>query len=301
LAHAAKNMPPYISEGTAFAQPKLRVLRPGERAKTEKEQWMEFLAGALGAEATMAVRIEDENGKQRERVINFFAEAKFGDGKLRYEDLCDFDNIKDSIIVRPLNYQANISALRNYMYRRTGDVALVIYAVLDCDENGLTTTKMDCKIISEWNMPEADIFDLALDNTACLFRPYVVPLDVLVAGTMPEDYPAEKKYFMEPGFQLEESRRGAYNLFLENNRNAATAVFCKGTLRRLSALINDDLYIILASMSYATVHPQSRFSLRGLRQTAKDEKHNPYADPAEFLSDRVYLYSRKDDSFDVAQ
>jgi hypothetical protein len=126
-------------------------------------------------------------------------------------------------------------------------------------------------------------------------------MDAIIAGIAQEEYPAENKFFMEHGFKLEESRIGAYNLFLENNINAATAAFYKGALKRLSEILDDDLYVVLASVSCAVVHVKSRFTLRGLRQTAKDERRNPYADPREFLSDRVYLYSRKDDTFDVAQ
>jgi hypothetical protein len=216
-------------------------------------------------------------------------------------DLGEFEKVKDRLIVRPLNYQANISALRNHTYRRMGDVALVIYAVLANGASGLITTKIDRETIAEWNQPESDIFDLALDNGARMFRPYLVPMDAIIAGTAQEEYPAENKFFMEPGFKLDESRMGAYNLFLENNVNAATAAFYKGALKKLSDILDDDLYVVLASVSYAVVHPKSRCTLRELRQAAKNEKHNPYADPREFLSDRVYLYSREDDIFGAAQ
>jgi hypothetical protein len=394
LAFAAKNMPHYISDGTSFEQPKLRVVRQNERVKTEREQWMEFLASALseGEKEIMSIELEDENGVKCEQLVDFAVEAKMGNSKLSFEefgeyalealqaafsdtkysmekkvseregqglfdaiivtekrddgevtrrfavepyyndyslgkpredvvsdmiktidesaawmdeidfrDLSEFEKVKDRLIVRPLNYQANISTLCNHMYRRVGDVALVIYAVLVNGASGLATTKIDRKTIAEWNLSESDLFDLALDNAAKMFKPYLVPMDVIINGIAPEDYPAENKFFMEPGFKLEESRSGSYNLFAENNINAATVAFYKGALKRLSDILDDDLYVVLASMSHAVVHPQSLFALRGLRQTAKNEKRNPYADPAEFLSDRVYLYSRKDDSFDVAQ
>jgi hypothetical protein len=302
LAFAAKNMPRYISEGTPFEQPKLRVLQPNEKVKTEREQWIEFLAGALpeGEGEIISLQFEDENGVKHEQIVDFASEAKWAD-KIDFGDLSQFEKVKDSLIVRPLNYQANISVLRDHMYRRVGDVALVIYAVLDNSESRLTTTKIDRKTIAAWNLPEPDLFDLALANTAKMFRPYLVPMEALIAGTTPKGYPAENKFFMDSGFKLAESRAGVYNLFVENSANAATAAFYKGALKKLSDILDDDLYIVLASMSYAVVHLKSRFALRGLRQTAKDEKHNPYADPAEFLSDRVYLYSRKDDNFDVAQ
>ena len=144
-------------------------------------------------------------------------------------------------------------------------------------------------------MTEKEVFDWAIKNTQNLFTPYVVPMDVIQTGISPYDYPDEHKYFMRPDFILEKSCTGSYHFFLEGNINAATAVFYQGVLKKFSEIVNDDLYIVIASMSFVVIHERKSISLGDLKKRALREKTNPYANPAEFLSDGVYHYSRRDD------
>jgi hypothetical protein len=83
-------------------------------------------------------------------------------------------------------------------------------------------------------------------------------------------------------------------LFANNSVNNASIVFYNGVLQKLAEILNDDLYLVIASMSYAVLHTKKSISLERLRKMARNERNNPYADPDEFLSDGVYLYSATD-------
>jgi hypothetical protein len=216
--------------------------------------------------------------------------------KIDLTKINEFETVRDVLIIRPLNYRRNQKMLKDFMFRRVGDIALVIYMLVSNENNMMATAKIARKSIESWNLPTDYIFDWGLENTARLFKPCILPAEAIIRGKLPKDYPAAKKYFMEPNFKLGKSLLGSYTLIVENSLNNATAVFYKGALKRLSELLNDDLYIVIASFDHAIVHKQSSISLDKIQYMAKKEKNNPYAKPEDFLSDNVYTYSRKDDT-----
>jgi len=297
-----------------FAFEQLSDIFKGDEYTVEEE-----ISRRTDEDAYEVIRVWDEVAKVRKgkglRVSTFYQDYALGKslediilsmvddikedeglaGQLEIPDVLNFERSKDKIIVRPLNFKKNEQLLKDYLYQRHGDIALVIYMIAANSELGLATAKVGKEAIEEWGITEALAFDWAITNTQNLFEPYVVPAESLQAEILPEDYPDKHKYFMRPDCIIEKSRAGSYHFFLDGNINAATAVFYPDVLKRFSALVDDDLYIVIASMSFIGVHERKSISLSTLRKMAIKEKTNPYADPAEFLSDGVYHYSRRDD------
>jgi len=205
--------------------------------------------------------------------------------------MSDFDAVCNKIIFRPINYYRNRKMLKRHMFKVVGDIALVIYMLLRNDGGMMATAKVDKNTIKKWNLPESYIFEWAMRNTATLFRPHFIPMEFLMSENDYTMYPDVHKYFMESPFELEPSRLGAYALFADNSVNNASVVFYDGVLHKLSEILSDDLYFVIASMSYVVLHTKKSISLEKLRMMARKERNNPYADPDEFLSDGVYLYS----------
>jgi hypothetical protein len=208
--------------------------------------------------------------------------------------MSDFDTSWNKIIFRPLNYDRNRKILKRHMFKVVGDIALVIYMLLRNNGDMMATAKVEKNTIKKWNLPENYVFEWAMRNTAAMFRPYFIPMEFLMSNNDYTAYPDVHKYFMEPSFELQPSRLGAYALFADNNVNNASIVFYNGVLHRLAEILKDDLYFMIGSMSYAVLHTKKSISLEKLRMMARKERHNPYADPDEFLSDGVYLYSAAD-------
>ena len=217
--------------------------------------------------------------------------------KIDFKKMSHFDEIKEKIIVRPIRYASNKKTLDNYMYRREGDIALVIYMIMNIDDAGLSTAKIAKNIIKGWNLSEKYIFDWALQNTYRLFPPYIVSSEsVMFSGVAPEDQPAQSKYFMNFNFVLNKSNLGAYHLFVNGSINHASAVFYPGVLKRLSQLLNDDLYLVISSVDFVVIHVKSAFPLARIKMLAQADKGRPYVDDKTFLTERVYYYSRAKDS-----
>ena len=216
-----------------------------------------------------------------------------------FNSMNEFEKAKNKLILRPINYQRNKIMLEDYMYQLYGDVAIVVYMLVKNDSTGMATTKINKKTIEKWNLPETFVFDWAADNTVKLHKPYIIPMDEVISGTNINNYPAYRKFFTEPTFKLKKARMGAYLLGMDKNINSATLVFLPKIVKKLAETLDDDIYFVVPSMSYAVAHVKRSIPLERLKRITKDEKNNPYADPNEYLTDSLYYYSLLDDNLTI--
>ncbi|MCL1999344.1 MAG: DUF5688 family protein [Turicibacter sp.] len=215
--------------------------------------------------------------------------------KMDLDDMDNFEKIKDKVIIRPINYDKNKKLLESHMYRRIGDIAIVIYMVVSKLKNGLSTTKIPKSVIEKWNMPENEIFSWASENTAKIFKPGLMQMEAVMKGITPPKYPAKNSLFLEPGFKLKKSQIGSYALFLGDTQNAATVPFLEGVSKKLAEILNDDFYVVMVETNFVVLHVKKNMPLRFVRQLVENDKRSPYSDEEAFLTYNVYEYSRNTD------
>jgi len=231
-------------------------------------------------------------------MIKFTSASLKQKAPLPVKNLSKFAQTKDKIIIRPLNLKKNAKLLEGNFYRRNGDIALVVYLMLGNHGGQFVSAKLSRAVVAGWgvSISEDELFELAFSNTVKLFKPCVMPAEVSFSGVEIKNYPAVNKYVFEPGFCLEKSANGVYYLFLEDNVNATTAVFCPGLLKALATIVNDDFYVVIPSMSMVAIHEKKSISFSAIkRAVAENAKDNLYARPEEFLTNNVYSYSRRTD------
>jgi hypothetical protein len=220
--------------------------------------------------------------------------------RVNINDLNAFETSKNSLFIRLLNYEKNKKTLDEYVYKVSGDMALVVYMLVMNDESGISSYKIGADIIKQWNLSEEYVLNWATENTAKLFKPYIIPIEMMnfkksIAHTIPD----EERFFMDYNFKLKKSTNGAYSLFQENGLNDATIVFYKGAMQRLANILGDDLYIIFPEADYAIVHVKRQFPAKQLKKIFRRIKSDQSRARSEMLSDKIYLYTRNDDNLSV--
>ena len=75
----------------------------------------------------------------------------------------DYEAVREHFIIRPLNYDDNSKVLSRGVYRRIGDMALVLYISLGHVGHNIISTMVLKKTIREWNAGEEEFFDRALE------------------------------------------------------------------------------------------------------------------------------------------
>lgn len=145
------------------------------------------------------------------------------------EQFEDYEAIGERLILRPLNLDDNEKALVRGVYRRVGDMALVLYISLGKVGQGgasnLISTMVLRDMFQKWELDEQVVLGRALENTMRLQPPIFIDLTAMLGlGSNPP-----RVRFMEDesiSFDLDSPLAPA--LFTEQEVNGSIAAFYPG-------------------------------------------------------------------------
>lgn len=200
-----------------------------------------------------------------------------------------YENIKDRLIIRPLNYNINESKLQNVLYKRVDDIALTVYAiVIDDRENGiLNTIKIPLNIIESWEgvTPE-EVYEDAMKNTSQYYNPRLYT-DIFNIETAP----FKECALMSNGYTVKELNPDNIALLTTDRKtNGAIAAFLPGTLERIAQLYgNSDFYLAFTSIHEAMTHKKGSIKPENIKRNVTETNRIFGGDDT--LSNKVWLYS----------
>lgn len=203
----------------------------------------------------------------------------------------NYDIIKDSLIVRPLNYTSNSRILEGFAFRRLGDIALVLYLHVADEGSATNTIKVPMSIVEEWDTDKTfkQILDDALENTMKMY-PAKIFRNILETDN---DRDPETD-LMHTGMSLTKS---AVPLITNLNRtNGAIAMFYPGVKEKLSELFGSgDLYVAFTSIHEAMVHKVGTVDPKSIQRHLR-ATNNAFG-ITETLTYSVYRYDHTDKTF----
>ena len=207
------------------------------------------------------------------------------------EQMRNYEAVRDRLQIRPLYFWDCRQELRQYVYERYGDVALVLYLTVYEGEKGLGTIKVPRATADSWKLPRKQIWEDAMRNTYAAAPPrlYVDPVDSIHA-------PCEKGMFMEADSEIQKLSPECAPLVTTTRRlNGAIAMFYPGVKERLAKLSGGSFYVAFTSVNEACIHPAGSVlpirilrSLKHLNRTCGEEDR---------LSQKVFFYNEEDGSF----
>lgn len=199
---------------------------------------------------------------------------------------------KYALTLRPLNYHENRLELKDAVYKRFGDISLVLYAVMFEYGRDAVTVKIARSETDERHISGEVLVDEAINVTGRKRPPR------LYYGTELEgEYAPDRGVFMpdETGEQIEIHNRDVregmqgYRLTVLGHVNGAVAIFYPGVKERLAELLEGDYYVGFISVHEVAVHPVRHKSLGEMKTAIA--RANILREPREKLTDRVYRYS----------
>ena len=194
-----------------------------------------------------------------------------------------YDLIKDRLIIRPLNYSNNKNNLEDYVYDTFGDIALVLYAVID-DEESLHTVKIPYDIFKKWNLDKKVVFTAAMDSTKKSAEARIY---------------TDLRSINGDGMDIND------NVILESNTipmitttrktNGAIAMFYPGVKEKIAEMFDDSFYVAFTSIHEAMIHKKGTIEPSSIRRHIRAT--NRTFGPEDTLSDNVFFYNRENHSF----
>lgn len=203
-----------------------------------------------------------------------------------------YDEIRDSLILRPLNYDANAEKLDKGIYYQIGDVALVLYMNIGSMKDKYVSSMVSSNVLSIWEKTKKEVIETAIRNTYRLFPPRTVDVYSLCFGL------SEEQEFMHTVPETVKNNRGD-GIFVTtvNYVNGAIAVFMPGVMERLSELLESDLYIGFLNTETAVIHKSNLVPPEAIRDALRFQNND--CGREDFLSEKVYFYSRERDRIEV--
>lgn len=193
-----------------------------------------------------------------------------------------FDNVKDRILYKVINYDSNEKLLSMVPHKRILDLAIVFYIMIDCNSESSTTALIYENTMKNWKVTIDDIYEVALKNT-----PNILKCKVSSMGDMLKEFYDKED---TPDFTLKDM----YVLTNESKINGASCMLYENVLYELSKKLKSDLYILPSSIHEVIILPKREEYNREFLENMVREVNTDGVKREEVLSDNVYEYNRKD-------
>lgn len=209
------------------------------------------------------------------------------------DELGEFEQQKDRIIFRLIHYESNKEQLEQFPHKRFYDLAVVFCLYLQETEDGCITAMIRDGHMERWECSVEELFELACVNT-----PRLLPWRLQSLEGILRDYLAQEMGTDKEALFPESRRAGALpKMFVLTNScgiYGASCILYEAVLDYLADSFMQDLYILPSSVHEVIIVPASpEFTVEKLEQIVR-EANRTEVDVEERLSDRVYLYSRRE-------
>lgn len=119
-----------------------------------------------------------EESKQRGKIIY----------ERDYNDLMDYEKIKDQIIVRAVGLEKNQEYLAEKIYDIKNDMALVYFILVEKEESNIQTCAIHQGMLDSYGISKNEISELVMDNTQRLFPPTLKNMEDVLNEVLLPDY-----------------------------------------------------------------------------------------------------------------
>lgn len=202
-----------------------------------------------------------------------------------------YEQIKNRLVIRPINYDRNKFELEDSIYWRFGDIALTLYNVVYENEEEYVTMKISREFSAGWGIADDSILTNALLNSVVQMPPRLYYATDL----------RRKHVFCEGSFMPDEVGQGikvhtenklegtlGYRLTTARSLNGAVAIFYPGVRECLAELMEGDYFVGFTSIHEAVIHPVTHQSAVDIQDSIRSI--NAVFPIEEMLTNRVYRY-----------
>lgn len=199
--------------------------------------------------------------------------------------ITDFEQVKDKIEPRLINFERNSEYLQNKPCTQIEDLA-VIYAInLGENESGKMSVPITNELMNQWSISSDELHQIALENlsrTDLSFKS-MHSLMMEMMGASPDD---PEMMAMFPDVQEPQM----YVLTNASKINGAAGILDQNTMKDISLRFGGDFYILPSSVHEVIMIPMSdQFDRQTLESMVQDVNAGQVA-PEEQLSDHVYAW-----------
>jgi len=272
LHHAIKN--------NATPMDGLTILKEGEKASPTifLNDFYQELSNVNGVEK-IAVKIKQIYEKRCRKIPFNMKEFK------------EYEKIKTKLAIKLVNYEENQLLLKELPHKKFLDLAIICYVLVE--KTGIDTASILVRqeYRKLWKVSEDELFSQAMENTPKLLPPEIKNMNDLIWETLSKQ---------EETFKQEEAFKEEVPMYVLTNLscfNGAAAMLYPHVVLDFANQIKADLYILPSSIHEVILIPQNSGIQKETLEQMVREVNEEEVERIEQLSNHVYCYYRKNQSF----
>ena len=193
----------------------------------------------------------------------------------------EYENIRDQLILRPLNYGLHIQDLHNCVYKKISDFVLVLYQLLGDANHFLTTSRIRRDELYKWHMEKQmdKVFQDAMENTMRLFPPCIYD-----QRTQKEVNFLETPFSSKDDITFKAFGRKRILLSTTKTTNGALALFYPGVREKMAELMGGAFAAVFMNINDILIFDRNDPEADGAAIAARES-----GPMGEMLSGKKYL------------
>ncbi len=207
--------------------------------------------------------------------------------KIDSELFNEYDNIKNSIVYKVINYEKNKKLLKGIPHKKILDLAVVYYCLIEQNEGNNATALIHNEHLATWKISQDIIHEDAVKNTPKILKSSLKPMSKILSDmTKDMDIPDEI-CDIKP-------ERDMYVLTNRTRINGAACILYDSVLEKIADKLKADLYILPSSVHEVIILPKVNNYDKDILANMVREVNTDGVAMEEILSDNVYEYSRRE-------
>lgn len=248
---------------------------------------------------------ELKNGMSVSEICDSICRLYISNPGLPYLDsrvLASYPEVKDHIVYKLINTQANAAFLKRLPHMEFQDMSLVCYLLMEQRAHGYVTALIHKDHLKSWGITQKELMRNALANTPRLLPPVIRPMsDVLkqlAREAMGDEYEEEA---VDSLLEAAEEQRMEQNpvfptLYVLSNPagvNGAACMLYPDEIKNFADRLGQDIIILPSSIhEVLLVADSGNYDFEDMSRLVK-EINDTEVPPEDRLSNQIYRYSRE--------
>ena len=250
------------------------------------------------------------NGRYYHNILKDIAEVYISHKPTEDFDVSkvlSYENAKDNIICKLINYEQNKEMLQNMPHRKVEDLAIIYQIkVPDFAEDEMATVKLNNAHMQRLGVDEETLYKVAMENTKRLMPPSLEDMLGFLKLSMGADMANMLDLDLdEAEDMIENTYNGMIPMYILSNSkkiNGAISILDPDTMDKMAAIIGEKYFVIPSSVHEVIVIPfNGDYQEYKRYEQMVEEVNATQLSPEEILSGRMYMVDAKHHKFMLAE
>lgn len=237
-----------------------------------------------------------ESGRPMEAIMQSIANSyieNISEMNFDISLITDFENVKDKIVCKVVNKEANELLLDTLPHKEVEDLAVIYQIALASDEQGAATINISNEILERYDIAVDKLHDLAVENTEAL-RPASFRSMKEVLFEMFQEQDMSMDVGIEDIMAAPDDGMPLYVLTNDHKLHGAAAMLYPSIMDEIAEKVGGDFFVLPSSTHELLIISKESGAKREQLENMVQEVNATQVEPEEVLSNHVYEYDAKE-------